>query len=502
MKAYKSYMNKLTLNPELKEKIAKGEVKTTTRRSNYALRFVGVAASVAAMLFAVVMIQSIIGEQPVYDGMVGIQAEDMIFFYAPDDYDGNQPGDTVFFDNSNQQPQQAMETPAQAEVSDEYPAHTLLPFDMHPLILNEVESTGRAFAWFRHVHNIGLRVEQMQAVFPFLQSIRSTRDYYSNTLSAFAYYNEDHLLKLVDVFEQVHDFDLWLFNMRLQVGERETMEMTALSYGVDAVPSDVHGVPVTAFVQLNWDTAFLRAEFSLDGMYYHVTLMGYDLDKGKVRLTEIVNLIVVSGPLDFSSLANPELPFFREEMSIEQAKQDPEFGRFLPTNVPRGFTVLGHASRRIGEGIIGNSLSTFWHNFGIFHSSNEFFAWTVMTPRDWDLERIVSIHDRHLYDVSITPMPRGDFERSECGFYVTETIGHQTRTFRAIVFYPTFLAEEISLDTVRARTEWIYAESRLEETGWHTHNFGVLVDDDVIIRINAQGLTAEDIWAMLESVLN
>jgi hypothetical protein len=249
----------------------------------------------------------------------------------------------------------------------------------------------------------------------------------------------------------------------------------------------VHGVEVTAFVHVSqWDDVFLRADFALehahlDTVFYRVTLSGYGLEEGKERMTEIINWLVVSGPPDLSILADPVIPELRNERpTLDEARQDPDFGAFLPVNIPERFE-FSSASRLLDTRA----------NYLLVHFSHDVpwqfshsIRWMIATPTARHLQNIVSANDRHKFDVSLYPTPWMD---------------SVPREYRNYFHDPVFLASEISLDTIQARTRWVDTEWG-NAAEWQTNQFSVLFEN-VVVEISANGLSAEQIWEMLREII-
>jgi hypothetical protein len=102
------------------------------------------------------------------------------------------------------------------------------------------------------------------------------------------------------------------------------------------------------------------------------------------------------------------------------------------------------------------------------------------------LQNVVCISEREKYDVSLYPIPWAGSVPIEVHYYFQS---------------PVFLAEEMSLEVISARTRWDdnrrHPDPFLGDTsGWRTSQFGILYGD-VIVKISASGLTAEQIWNML-----
>jgi len=166
-----------------------------------------------------------------------------------------------------------------------------------------------------------------------------------------------------------------------------------------------------------------------------------------------------------------------EMIPLDKARNDPEFGAFLPAAVPVGFS-FEVARRDLNQN--GGSL------FAVWHRGLDTISWLVRAPSEFDLLHVVSADDRYKYDVSLYPEPWADSVPDEIYYYFQS---------------PVFLAEEFSLDVIHARTLWvdssIWADPFLGDTsGWQTSQFGVLFGD-VLVEVSMSGVPPEQIWAMM-----
>ena len=86
----------------------------------------------------------------------------------------------------------------------------------------------------------------------------------------------------------------------LVIGFGEWHFNTTFADGYDNSPiiSDIHGVAVKAFSADigHPDGVFFQAAFELDEIPYNITLWSVDVDEGKERLTEVVNLLILNSP--------------------------------------------------------------------------------------------------------------------------------------------------------------------------------------------------------------
>jgi len=243
--------------------------------------------------------------------------------------------------------------------------------------------------------------------------------------------------------------------------------------------SYVHGAAVTATISdgyfvIDGQLARLyrvQADFMLGDIAYRVSYLSAGRETGKLRLTELVNQLILGGPADFAILADPAIPELRDEvLPLEQARDDPDFGAYLPVNVPLDWE-FNHARRSLNQH--DNSLAANWDKeFGTIR-------WVARTPTEDDLRRIVCVDEREKYDMSLYSIPLAGSVPSELWDFV---------------FDPVFLVEEMSIDVVRARA--FSAGRRGGDAPEWSINFSVLYDD-VLVSIWTSGISPEQAWDML-----
>ena len=173
-------------------------------------------------------------------------------------------------------------------------------------------------------------------------------------------------------------------------------------------------------------------------------------------------------PLDISQPITPLNP--ADILTFEQAITDPYFGMFIPDYIPQGFDF--EYAWRFGEHD-GNSLTAFWQA-EMLHN----ISWHITMLDDHNRSLIVSVNDREKFDLSLYPIPWAASVPRELVQYVMN---------------PVFLAEELSLDVVQART--IQGRGRNPgDSNWQI-NFSVLIDD-IVIRLDTYGVSPEQVWEM------
>jgi len=153
-----------------------------------------------------------------------------------------------------------------------------------------------------------------------------------------------------------------------------------------------------------------------------------------------------------------------EILSLYQAQQDAAFGEYLPMNIPAGFE-FEHARRVQDEH--SNSLHAFWDG------GMSSIRWHIATPTEQDFARVVSVYDREKFDLSLYTIPWMNSVPQELMQYVSN---------------PVFLTEELTLEVIQSRVQ----ESRMG----YSIIFSVL-HNGVLVNINTNGVTPQQLWAML-----
>ena len=451
MRGYKNYMNARTVDPVLHDKIMQRVTQNPkpTYQKRFVVRYAMAAACVAVLLFGLWAVPGFLNNHNVTNDPNG--------FFA------NLPGDPQNRGNNGHtatDPTQN-EAPGNNEETNEVQPPEL-EFTIYALVFNDIQyemSASRIMPDFAY----DLTDEQFSVIFPTLD-----RSHFEAVVSYWLPRGE-FFLGLTEV--SAHDPN---GQASITAAESVTSFINPPDKPADLQISYVHGIEVTAIVGEAYPMYAVRAEFVLGSIGYNIRYFDYDSEVAKERLTALVNGIIYGGAPDWSVLADPIVPELRnEEMTLEQARIDPDFGAFMPINIPQGF-VFDSGRRTLNQW--DNSISANWHRFPTFDN----IFWTVAEPHEFDLERIVLANDRHKFDVSLYSIPWMDSVPNE----IIDYLGN-----------PVFLAEEMSLEIVQARAQW--DESRHgESAGWRIVPFSVL-HGDVIIRVSARGVSPDQIWAML-----
>ncbi len=247
----------------------------------------------------------------------------------------------------------------------------------------------------------------------------------------------------------------------------------------DSKISDVLGTAVTAgYFETKPNSKRQRnviylASFNLSGLGYYVELSGGEAESAvlQVELSSLVGLLIKGGAADLSIFNNPVIPELREDgLDLKEAYADPDFGAYLPKNVPSGFT-FESAMRFINQQ--SNYLNALWlKGMGDIQ-------WRVSPFDEDDKSRTTSAADTQNYDLALYPVPR------------SESV---PRDLREIVNNPIFRIEDLTLEVVEARAYEVADAGDISGPRMH---FSVLYGD-ILVEINAKGAAPEAIFKMLQ----
>lgn len=151
--------------------------------------------------------------------------------------------------------------------------------------------------------------------------------------------------------------------------------------------------------------------------------------------------------------------------SLAEARQETAFAPYLPSAEPEGYGEF--------SGMLGNdTLSLFWSR-GYDH---------IQVSICLEGSRSYNLADParpETYDLSLYPIPWCDSVPDE---------------LREVVSDPAFRAEDMSLAIVEAR-------GHEHDTGGMTYSFDVLHPDGTLVSYRCDGMTAQQVWAMVEETL-
>lgn len=213
--------------------------------------------------------------------------------------------------------------------------------------------------------------------------------------------------------------------------------------------------------------SLMRVEYEQDG--------SMDLGGAQAFNALFVRQALTDGGLYLDHLAeNENIPAWREESfsTLAQARQEADFAPYLPTAEPKGYNEFyGRLSYQEGH---SNSLFVRWSSAGAYDDVE------VAVYRDgYYSYNLVSPDQPETYDLSLYPIPWCDSVPEK---------------YRDTVDRPAFKAEDMSLAIVEAR-------GREHDTGGMTYSFDLLHPDGTVVSYRCDGLTAAQVWAMVEETL-
>lgn len=180
------------------------------------------------------------------------------------------------------------------------------------------------------------------------------------------------------------------------------------------------------------------------------------------------------GP-NFDSITPEYIPeYFDNQLSQREALDDPAFGAYFIAELPEGYAV--ESIRRYMD-YQSNYL------YGLWCRGYDDLFWHVSRITDEEKGRITAVSDTVNYDLSLYPIPRADSVPEELW---------------EIVDNPIFLAEELTLEAVRARAYRIHDAG--DTDGWRM-DFSVLYGD-ILVEVRAKGVDPEWLYNQLLSLIN
>jgi len=237
--------------------------------------------------------------------------------------------------------------------------------------------------------------------------------------------------------------------------------------------SYIYGVAVTAFMIGDRYNTFFQADFVLDGITYHITFLD-SIENGPSRMTELVKQIILNGPADLSALANPTiLDDFSHELSLSEAHSDPDFGLFVPSNIPESFISTSITrNRHSNQHALRLEMEAKSYSFGSM-------TWHISHATAHDISRIVSVGEWEAPDLLFPSQEADDF-------FNTTVIGWTWD----IISFPVFLVEELTQGVF-----WVcvYRLNGNVEIG--------IIIDDIIINIFAYGVPMAPVWDMIVELI-
>lgn len=273
-----------------------------------------------------------------------------------------------------------------------------------------------------------------------------------------------------------------IFNIEtsVQVGKENDVKITIAPnqitkcYSIDGKPilSQIAGIDIEAGLFITdannrGEQAYIySADFKMDDIAYYVEFAGTKSDEA--FFVNLVADIILGGKADLSVFAHPVVPVLRDEQLTEaEAYAETDFGRYLPS-VPNKYQ-WNSAARFINQD----------HNYLLISWSRGYddIDITVAKLQEEDKQRIISVKDTELYDLSLYPMPWADSMPSEKAH---------------IIENPIFKMEELTQKAVEMRS---YGTNEQGDNGIKMQ-FSVLYGD-VLVELHTEGVSAPYLYDAL-----
>ena len=225
----------------------------------------------------------------------------------------------------------------------------------------------------------------------------------------------------------------------------------------------------------NEDHVILGADASINGQAVSFMLETTleEMAQAKVTFQRVLACFAHYGQdkPDLSAIMPDEIPELTDQVfnSLKEAQAEPDFGRYLPSELPDGFEES--AIRRF-QFQNANYLSAMWS--GGMNS----LSWVVRSCTTEDANRLTAVQELENYDLSLYPIPRAESVPDE---------------LYEIVNDPIFKAEELLLEAVYRRAYKVQDAGDTE--GWRM-NFSVLYGD-ILVSVNAKGVDPEWVYQHL-----
>lgn len=222
----------------------------------------------------------------------------------------------------------------------------------------------------------------------------------------------------------------------------------------------------------------LDADAEIGGHLFQfvMPMNGAPLEQAKEAFEQVLECFTYfeNGSPDLSAITAEVIPeYFDRKLTLDKAQGDPDFGEYMLQTIPNGFAV---ESIRRYKDQNSDYLS------GLWCKGYDDLRWKVSHFTEGDAARVTRVADKTNYDLSLYPIPRAESVPGE---------------LREIVDNPIFLAEELTLEAVRARSYWI--EEAGDSTGWRIE-FSVKYDD-IIVEVRSDGLEPEWVYNQLINLI-
>ena len=182
---------------------------------------------------------------------------------------------------------------------------------------------------------------------------------------------------------------------------------------------------------------------------------------------------------DLSLFSPSQIPQWRDELlTLQQAREDSEFGSHIPSTLPAGFQYEGEQPARRVLGQNQNALSLLAYRT----AGGNYSEISIRYSYDINGRKLVKEDETELYDLAPYPIPWAD------------TMPEQLRD---TLEDPLFSAQALTLEMVQRRC---YSLDDQGDTDGIRCCFSVQFVDGVVVRIQTKGLAAEEIFQLVQQM--
>ena len=203
-----------------------------------------------------------------------------------------------------------------------------------------------------------------------------------------------------------------------------------------------------------------------------------DLEQAKEEFQRVLECFAYyeEGKPNLSVIVPEEIPELTEQVfnTLAEAQAEPDFGRYLPSELPAGFDDATIYRFRFQD---SNFLTAIWSR------GMDDLSWVITPYTEEDAHRLTGVDDKKNYDLSLYPIPRADSVPDE---------------LREIVNDPIFKAGELTLEAVNCRAYKV--DDAGDTNGWRM-KFSVKYGD-VIISVSTKGVEPEWLYQQLVNLVS
>ena len=267
----------------------------------------------------------------------------------------------------------------------------------------------------------------------------------------------------------------------VNTSEPVTVTMTNTSFGTCFLLDGEAEISVCGDVEYRlYEYAYeqevhLGAEAAIGGTYLHFTMdtTPEEEEQAKLEFQKVLECFASypDGRPDLSVIVPEEIPELLEKNfeTLKEARSEPDFGGYLPTELPDGFAESSIRRFRFDD---SNYLSALWSR-GL-----DDLSWVVTHYSEADASRLTGINELENYDLSLYPIPRADSVPEE---------------LREVVDNPIFYVEELTPELVWSRA--YKSGEQGDSNGWRM-KFSVLYGD-MVIHIRTKAVDPDWVYKQL-----